>query len=72
MITLIIPQETPAGERRKALAKAKQNFHRAKMHVGAAIREGDLRGYAHAQKALKRSREMVRAWNAVQEHGQVA
>jgi len=72
MITLIIPPETPTAERRNALAKAKRNFHRAKMHVGAALHAGDLRAYAHARKTLKRAREMVRAWTAIQQTGRAA
>jgi len=72
MITLIIPPQTPESERRKALAKAKQQFHRARMQVSATIRKGDLRAYAHARRGLKRSREMVRAWSAVQSVGDAA
>jgi len=72
MITLIIPPETTTIERRHALARAKQNFHRARMQVGASIRNGDLRAYSHARKGLKRAREMVRAWSAVQSVGDAA
>ena len=72
MITLIIPPETTITERRHALARAKQEFHRARMAVRATIRSGDLRGYAHARRGLKRAREKVRAWDAVQRVNQVA
>ena len=71
-LILCIPPTVPVDDRRKALARAKQEFHRAKMLVGTAIRNQSIPELRHAKKALKRARVVVRAWSAVQRTGEAA
>jgi len=71
-ITIVIPESVSTDERRKALARARQEFHRAQMQVGKAKRSRNLRAYSHALKAMRRAREVVRAWGAIQQTGRAA